>query len=116
MAGPPMKTRPCPPWLGVAATRSSATTRSEAGADRFTFPSTPQRDDPLGTSAYHREAQRAHRRAAGLLGTPMCSLEQAYLVVVALGSAWSILSPPPGHVPASGVVPCTRSHTTLERQ
>src|SRR5947209_16392165 len=82
MAGPPMKTRPCPPWLGVAATRSSATARSEAGADRFTFPSTPQRDDPLGTSAYHREARRALRRAAGLLGTPMCSLEQAYLAVV----------------------------------
>src|SRR5437867_6026919 len=82
MAGPPMKTRPCPPWLGVAATRSSATARSEAGADRFTFPSTAQRDDPLGTSAYHREARRAHRRAAGLLGTPMCSLEQAYLAVV----------------------------------
>src|SRR6267143_6944655 len=71
MTGPPMKTRPCPPWLGVAATRSSATARSEAGADRFTFPSTPQRDDPLGTSAYHRESRRAHRRAAGLLGTPM---------------------------------------------
>jgi hypothetical protein len=33
-----------------------------------------------------------------------------------LGSAWRTRSPPPGHVPASGVVPCTRSQTTLERQ
>src|SRR5437667_2106894 len=116
MAGPPMKTRPCPPWLGVAATRSSATARSEAGADRFTFPSTPQRDDPLGTSAYHREARRALRRAAGLLGTPCAHWSKPTWRSWALGSAWSILSPPPGHVPASGVVPCTRSHTTLERQ
>jgi len=41
------------PWLGVAATRISATARSEAAADRFTFPSTPQRAEASVTSAYH---------------------------------------------------------------
>src|SRR6266498_707665 len=76
-----MKTRPCQPWLGVAATRTSATARSEAAADRFTFPSSPQRDDASVSSAYHLASQRAHRSAAGFLEAP-CSLHPAVTSMV----------------------------------